>query len=69
MISGAPKRWIASSSASTQKSPSSVFEALGQTLRVNQSIIAIQIQGATPLRQVGDVGAPSLIGPVDLQTA
>ena len=41
MISGGPKHWIASFSASTQKSASSVFEMRqASTLRVNQSMIA-----------------------------
>ena len=41
MIPGAPKRWIASFNASTQKSASSVFEMRqASTFRVNQSMIA-----------------------------
>ena len=41
MIPGAPKRWMASFSASTQKSASSVFEMRqARTLRVNQSMMA-----------------------------
>jgi hypothetical protein len=74
---------MASFSASRQNSASSVFEMRqASTLRVNQSTpLGIccakacrakdghQIEEALAHGQVGDVGAPDLIGPIDPQPA
>lgn len=70
MISGGPKRRTASFSASTQKAASSVLEMrLARTFRVNQSMMAARLEEALPHWQVGDVGAPDLVGPLDPQPA
>ncbi len=64
IVSGLPCRAIASSSASTQKLASSVFESRqDSTLRHDR----YQIQKAMLDWDVGDVAAPNLSGPRDCQ--
>ena len=78
MIPGAPKRWMASFSASTQKSFDLVLEPVAnkvsfQRVRYPPSQHLAgepvhdgdEIQEAAPHRQVGNVGAPDLTGAID----
>ena len=66
MISGLPYLAMASSSASTQKLASSVFDSRqASTLRVAQSMIAIRYREAVPKWNVGNVVASNMVGPRD----
>jgi len=69
-ISGRSQRASASSSAATQKSAPSVFDTRhASTARLTQSMINHQVEKALGHRDVGNVGAPHLIDPLDREPA